>query len=299
MYKWKDAEEIERYSKKIQALSFGGRLLMWPPPKQLERAGRKDPDSISLQWIADQSNSLHPTTELLVDIPNAIIRQGTVLKRSHSDCSHHVILPQERRKRTTDNLKGLSPVGECWLQQEYIATLKDVGEWRTFLVNGTVVHTVHTYRLSSAEAWQGRHVTSFWSLDELRWVNSRERLSAPPGTESITPYAFSEADRGNHAARLKAKEEFESFAVTTWKSLVNVEKGVVVGTPCTAIFCRLDIGVMMRDAKISYFVNEIERSLTTSLWMSAMPTGLHGVLADTFGEVLHQWISGAREPCHV
>ncbi|KAF8425019.1 hypothetical protein L210DRAFT_865486 [Boletus edulis BED1] len=127
----------------------------------------------------------------------------------------------------------------------------------------------------------------------------RQRLCNPPATPTASPYAFSEADHGSHATRAKAKEEFESFALTTWKSLVNLEKGVVVGTPCTGLFCRLDIGVMMRDGRISYFVNEVERSLTTSLWMSAMPAGLHGTLADTFGEALHRWITGAQDPCHV
>lgn len=113
------------------------------------------------------------------------------------------------------------------------------------------------------------------------------------------PSEFSEANRGKHTDRKKAKDEFESFALDIWRSLVCLEKSLVIGTPCTALFCRLDIGVMMKQDRISYFVNEIERSLTTSLWMSGMEGGLHGVLADTFGLSLHRWITGAHDPHHL
>ena len=96
-----------------------------------------------------------------------------------------------------------------------------------------------------------------------------------------------------------ARKEFEAYAISTWRSLVRTEKTLVVGTPCTALFCRLDIGVMLRNGAISYFVNEVERSMTTSLWMSGMPDAQHGILADTFGLNLHRWILGARDPRHL
>lgn len=56
---------------------------------------------------------------------------------------------------------------------------------------------------------------------------------------------------------------------------------------------------MMRDGTISYFVNEVERSMTTSLRMSGMPDALHGVLADTFGLSLYRWIQGSQDPRHL
>lgn len=30
--------------------------------------------------------------------------------------------------------------------QEYVPTLQTVGEWQTFIVNGSVIHTIHTYK---------------------------------------------------------------------------------------------------------------------------------------------------------
>lgn len=115
----------------------------------------------------------------------------------------------------------------------------------------------------------------------------------------VNPEVFSKADEGNVEHRKGARDEFETFVKTVWNSVIMVEKDIVSGTPCTALFCRMDIGVMMKDGQISYFVNEIERSMTTSLWMSAMEDASHGILADSFGEVLHRWISATRDPRHL
>ena len=112
------------------------------------------------------------------------------------------------------------------------------------------------------------------------------------------PHLFCKPDGGTHMVRSNAMHDFESFALRTWEELVQLEKGHF-GTSASAIFCRLDIGVMMKGETISYFVNEVERSMTTSLWMSAMPDAIHGTLADTLAEALHRWIIGSRDPRHV
>lgn len=129
---------------------------------------------------------------------------------------------------------------------------------------------------------------------------------SPPASErllnNINPLTSSElssTDWGSHADHQKAKEEFERFALNTWRGLVTMEKALVIGTPSTALFCRLDIGIMIQGTRVEYFVNEIERSLTTSLWMTGMDDGHHGVLADTLGLGLHRWITGMRDPCHL
>jgi hypothetical protein len=113
---------------------------------------------------------------------------------------------------------------------------------------------------------------------------------------AVSPMEFRAANRGTMEERRLAKKEFEDFVVDTWKSLVQMQKGGLGATPCTALFCRLDVGVMIRDGNPSYFVNEVERSLTTSLWMEAMPHGQHGILADTFGTALHAWLTWFHNP---
>lgn len=145
-------------------------MLVWPPPLHLTRAGSKDPDCASLDWICDQmDNCLRPkTTYLKSDFTTADIEDNTVLKRPHSDCGHHVIFPDERRKRNDVYMRQNSPSGERWLMQEYVPTLQTVGEWRTFIVNGCIIHTVHTFKNLSTGKWIAKQVNSFWTLQEMK-----------------------------------------------------------------------------------------------------------------------------------
>jgi hypothetical protein len=124
-----------------------------------------------------------PRTTILerpCDIPT-----DTVLKRSHSECGEHVIMPvtlaggsggaaDRYRKsinamRTWSNLDARTHSGdEKWASQEYIETLVTVGEWRFFLIGGHVDNIVHTIKGKDG-LWIGRRVSSFLTLAELRW----------------------------------------------------------------------------------------------------------------------------------
>ena len=130
------------------------------------------------------------------------------------------------------------------------------------------------------------------AISHLDVIRERLQDTAKP----VSPMEFREANRGTVAERQLAQKEFEDFVLHTWKSLVQMQKGSLGATPCTALFCRLDVGVMVRDGNPHYFVNEVERSLTTSLWMEAMPHGQHGILADTFGTALHKWLTRFHDP---
>lgn len=168
-YGWNAEEEVTIYKERLHALQLSG-LLVWPPPKQIERVGWKDPDCVLLDLIARRLNGLRPATIPLQpqDIDSSSIIPDTVLKRSNSDCGHHVIFPDERRKRNVEHLRELSPYGEKWLMQEYVPTLRTVGEWRVFIVNGAVIQTVHTYMHSDTKRWEATLATTFWSLDEIK-----------------------------------------------------------------------------------------------------------------------------------
>lgn len=163
--------EANRYKDTVQMLHFGG-LLMWPPLQQLLWAGLKDPDVALLDLIAQQSRMLHSWTTTL-NLQGSIddaIAPDTVLKRSHSDCGQLVILPEERRRQNAVQLEALAPHGEKWLIQEHIRTLRTVGEWQAFIVNGAVIHTIHMYKDPDTSAWVARQVLSFWSLEEIWYL---------------------------------------------------------------------------------------------------------------------------------
>ena len=172
IYGWTTPDEATTFTNNIESLHISG-LLMWPPATQILRAGLKDPDIALLDLIAADSQTLRPrTTTINVhgSVDDNLIITGTVLKRSNSDCSQHIIMPADRRRRNVEHLRACSLHGEKWLMQEYVNTLQTVGEWRTFIVNGSVIHSIHTYMDSVTNAWVASQATSFWSLEEIRYV---------------------------------------------------------------------------------------------------------------------------------
>jgi hypothetical protein len=147
-------------------------LSIWPPPKQLEWLGKKAPESGMLATIAQQLQRPHPMTSVLDldQLTDDTVPVDTVLKRGNSDCGHHVLFPSEgrRRKVSVANLRRMSPFGEVWLSQEFVPTLQSVGEWRVFVINGNIIHTIHTSKVDVAQGWGAQQVMSFWSLKEIR-----------------------------------------------------------------------------------------------------------------------------------
>lgn len=140
---------------------------IWPPPKQIDWMGAKSTDAVLLGIIADRTGNPSPRTETVA--PNAImIPTDTVLKRSNSDSGNHVILPNNRPRRTLLFLQDNSPHGELWLSQEFIPTLQTMGEWRVFIVNGHIIHAIHTYKAASGHGWIARPATLFWSLNDIQ-----------------------------------------------------------------------------------------------------------------------------------
>lgn len=169
MYQWGNASELERYSENLKGIRP---LVLWPPPRQLERAGWKLTVISDLTLIAEQNvHSLRPKTRKLSF--NSIIPSNTVLKRSHSDCSTHVIMPSDSKRRTWKYLSTMAPGGELWISQEHIPTLETFGEWRVFIIRGRILHVVHTHRRGKGRYnWHGTRVENYRSLEDMRSVFS-------------------------------------------------------------------------------------------------------------------------------
>lgn len=99
------------------------------------------------------------------------------------------------------------------------------------------------------------------------------------------------ADRGDVETRREAKQQLWSFIERTYRSLLDYETRRQVGIPSISVFCRMDIGVMEENQSLHYFVNEVERSATACLWMDAFPDGHHGILADSIGVGIYEWLA--------
>jgi hypothetical protein len=103
-------------------------------------------------------------------------------------------------------------------------------------------------------------------------------------------------DEGSVSYRDAARRQFMTFVMDTYKGLYSIESRVMGGKPSIGLFCRLDIGLISAGGKMYYFVNEVERNQTTSLWSNrdGGKSSTHvtiGVLGETFAEAFHNWLS--------
>jgi hypothetical protein len=85
----------------------------------------------------------------------------------------------------------------------------------------------------------------------------------------------------------RANEELEQFVKTFIKHLEKLE-GKDSGL---RVFCRVDVGIFIKTPNtVSYFVNEVERGVTTSLWVTDGPHSV-GVVGMSMVGPLKHWIS--------
>lgn len=153
----------------------------WPPIPSVVMAAQKWNTVEILDMVAAANGWKRPQTTILT--PGCTIPEGTVLKRSHSDCGESVILPghsvkgdlepavTERSRldglRSWDVLNAKTFSDEQkWVSQEYVEALVTLGEWRCFIVGGHVSSVVHT--VNRGTHWEGKRVTRFKSLRQIR-----------------------------------------------------------------------------------------------------------------------------------
>jgi hypothetical protein len=65
-------------------------VYMWPPLQQINTIGSKRQLISHLDFTASKTSSLRPKTIILKDGDS--IPKDAVIKQSHSDCGHHVLL---------------------------------------------------------------------------------------------------------------------------------------------------------------------------------------------------------------
>ena len=108
-------------------------------------------------------------------------------------------------------------------------------------------------------------------------------------------------DRGSRTICNEAEIEFRTFVMQTYEELYMIESRSMLGKPSICLFCRLDIGLLIDDdGNAHYFVNEVERTQTTSLWSNRVhaksPKAPTGILGDTFAQALYEWLLSMNSP---
>ena len=109
---------------------------------------------------------LRPESKVLRD--GDPIPKDAVLKRTHSDCGHHVIMPSDDVDRTWDILNDdLNIPGSVWIAQALIPTLRKLGEWKVIIIGRQPLYTVHAKYNEVKATWSWEPVESFYSLAEF------------------------------------------------------------------------------------------------------------------------------------
>lgn len=106
---------------------------------------------------------------------------------------------------------------------------------------------------------------------------------------------------GDRDIRNHAKDEFMDFVLKTYRELYKLESRQICGKPSISVFCRFDIGLIQDGHKVQYFVNEVERTQTASLWTNLLKTGAGaksriGLFGSTFANTFYKWLQETSEP---
>ncbi|KAF9230949.1 hypothetical protein BU15DRAFT_82991 [Melanogaster broomeanus] len=278
---------------------------IWPPVPSVRMAAHKWRTVRIMEMAAYANGWQRPHTDILTD--SCEIREGTILKRSHSNCGNHVILPEQvitgssvseneahqqlRAQRSWTHLNANTHSGdEQWVSQEYVETLRTLGEWRCFLVGGHIINIVHTFEDEDGN-WVGRRAWRFMSLKEIHdlWANR--------DTVPVTPGHIVNPEGGDRRVRTQGMGELQRVVDETYRELVRQESNPTGAKSSLAIFCRIDVGLIFdADGNPSYFVNEVERTPTMSMWLKTVEdTTLRGML-DTLARVLHNHLMELGNP---
>ena len=89
----------------------------------------------------------------------------------------------------------------------------------------------------------------------------------------------------------KAQDELQQFVTNFFRHL-KAEDGQ---NSSLQVFCRIDVGIFVgKPDTVSYFVNEVERGITTSLWVA---DGAHtaGLVGMGMVSPLKRWIAAEQD----
>lgn len=90
----------------------------------------------------------------------------------------------------------------------------------------------------------------------------------------------------------RGKKEAHSFALTVARKLMESDGRGNSGLSSMMAFTRVDVGIMMdENGEAKYFVNEVERTTNTSLWLRHLEPERYPTVALSFARALLRWLS--------
>lgn len=253
-------------------------LRVFPSAEELEHVHGKIDDIRALDQIARNSPpkwAFRPTTCDCTSVCH--LSQAGVLKRTHSCGSEHVIVHptasdlerrlkcQSDRRRTSK--RQAAQTTERWFHQEYVEGLRNIGEFRVFIVTmkdatgtrgrrGRVIELVHTLELADREL-------------------------------VVTVLGSGSSWRGKSNACKIDPQELREFALYVFDALRSVSDWST-GFESLEVGARVDVGVTIIGGVAQYFVNEVTRIYEADCfaeWLAQPGTHICRAVSEALAEV--------------
>lgn len=287
-------QELPRAMANIRRLA--SLTTVFPDPDQMIWVGHKLTLSRELMRIAkEHTHTPFPTILEIHDALNfaSLQRTNLYIKREFSEASDHAVRVKpndieflqtyanmvedsnEIYKHETMEELGIKV---RWFGMSYIDELQTLGELRTFFVGGQLSHTVLT-EAKGAGCMEDTPVTHLTPLKLIESVfgmqfysksNSDTRILYARRTTNDPNFTLANPMATREELEI-AEHEFKYFAITTFQKLVDAqEQQFGTGNSMLRVLCRLDISVIRdQSGRLSYFVNEVSKSLRTVLFLSS------------------------------
>jgi hypothetical protein len=178
-------EDVEKYKVAVHVLSCYA--MVWPNVEELTKCANKIQLAGNLEVVASEENTncKRPKMVLLTSeedqeghrqhrsFPNPI-PDHFVVKRTHSETGHHVLLPDMDDDSKQARLREPVDIAEArWFLQSASSLLKEAGEIRIFFVGLKIIYKVHTkwretrseYEESEHDSWAIKFVENVTPLD--------------------------------------------------------------------------------------------------------------------------------------
>lgn len=96
--------------------------------------------------------------------------------------------------------------------------------------------------------------------------------------------------QGSDAERNLGETQFKDFVMGQFRGLCERECPPDGSSSTLKVFCRMDVSLMVSGSgKLGYFVNEVERTNTASLWMSLLDADTRNSVRECFRNALIKW----------
>lgn len=99
-------------------------------------------------------------------------------------------------------------------------------------------------------------------------------------------------DSGDRLDLSEGWEDLRDFIDKVYRGLVTQESNPTASKSSLTVFLRMDIGLMFdEEGNPSYFVNEVERTPTMSMWLKTVEDTTNQSMLDTLARILHTYLT--------